>query len=231
MNRPFVLVNMAMTVDGKITSAAREYPRLTSRYDRDQMDRLRAGVDAVLVGASTLRADRPLLHVRSPEIAAERAQRGKPGGLLKIAVSRSLDIPADHPFFDDPDGGGLLLATVLEAPVERSRALEGRAEIWRLGSSQVDLHELLARLADRGIERLLVEGGGEMNWAFAEADLVDELHVTLAPSLLGGRDAPTILDGGGFAMPKRLRLRLEQVHREDDELYLRYAVLREADPA
>ena len=95
---------------------------------------------------------------------------------------------------------------------------------------RVDPHRLLARLRERGVERLLVEGGGEMNWAFAEHGLIDELFVTVAPSLLGGRDAPTILDSSGLRQRTQLRMRLAQLHREGDELYLRYAVLREDDP-
>lgn len=226
IDRPFVLVNMAMTVDGKITSAAREYPRLTTRYDRDQMDRLRASADAVLVGARTLRDDRPLLHVRNAEIAAERQRQRGSAGILKIVVSASLDVPTDHPFFDDPDGGGLLVVSVEGAPGERLAAVRDRAEIWCLGEQRVDLVRLLERLKERGVDRLLVEGGAELNWAFVEADLIDELYVTLAPSLLGGRQAPTIVGGSGLSMGSRRRLRLEELHREGDELYLRYRVER-----
>ena len=84
-------MNMAMTVDGKITSAAREYPEFTSATDRKTMDRLRAEADAVLVGAGTLRADDPPLHVRDPEMREYRRRSGKPDGLLNVVVSGSAD--------------------------------------------------------------------------------------------------------------------------------------------
>ena len=100
------------------------------------------------------------------------------------------------------------------------------AEIWKIGRGRVDLPELLRRLADRGVERLLVEGGGELNWALLCDDLVDELHVTIAPALLGGRAAPTLLGGEGFPMKMQRRLRLEQLVREGDELFCRYTVER-----
>ena len=128
MQRPFVSINMATSVDGKITSAAREYPRMTSRFDRDRMDKLRAESDAVLVGAGTMRSDEPKLHVRSPEMQRHRLSLGKTGGLLKILVTASLDLPTSSRFSEDADGGGLLIATVEGAPAERV----ARAEAQRM---------------------------------------------------------------------------------------------------
>lgn len=226
MDRPFVLINMACSADGKITSAAREYPRLTSAYDRRNMDRLRAESDAILVGAGTMRSDNPKLHVRDAEMQAYRRSLGKTGGPLKILVSASLRLPADSRFLDDTDGGGMLVATVEDAPAERAAELGRKAEVWRCGRDRVELPDLLRRLAERGIERLLVEGGGEINWAFLHADLVDELYLTIAPTLLGGRDAPTPVDGPGLSMAGQRRLKLLELHREGDELYCRYAVVR-----
>jgi len=217
---------MAMTVDGKITSSRREFPRFTTDYDRRNMDRIRAQSDAVLVGAQTMRADSPSLHVRTPAMQEYRRSLGKSGGLLKILVTASAKIETDSRFFDDRDGGGLLIVTVEQAPAERVTLLAERAEVWRIGRTEVELPELLQRLKQRGVERLLVEGGGELNWALAREDLLDELNVTIAPALLGGRQAPTLLEGAGFPMKGQRRLRLEELRREGDELYCRYTVLR-----
>jgi len=224
--RPFVYVNMAMSVDGKITSARREVPELTSAHDREQMDRLRAEADAILVGAGTVRADDPPLHVRSAAMAGYRRSLGKPAGLDRVLVSATLDLEIQSRFFDETHGGRRIVATVEDAPTERARAFAARAEIWRAGRGRVDLRAVLERLHAQGVERLLVEGGGETNWALAQQDLVDELHVTIGPWLLGGRDAPTLLEGAGFAMADRRALRLTELRRIDDELYLRYAVVR-----
>jgi len=95
-----------------------------------------------------------------------------------------------------------------------------------VGHGRVDLRALLARLRARAVERLLVEGGGELNGALVEAGLVDELYVTVAPCVLGGRAAPTPVDGEGLAMDSRVRLRLVSLDRHGDELYCRYAVVR-----
>lgn len=226
MDRPFVFINMAATADGKITSARREYPRFASANDRARMDRLRAAADAVLLGAGTLRADDPALHVRSEPARRQRAALGKPPGLLRVLVTASGRIDAASRFFDDPDGGGSIVATVEDADREALAALAGRAELWRLGRGHVDLAELLRRLRARGVERLLVEGGGELNWAFVRDGLVDELYLTVAPTLLGGSEAPTLLEGEGFAMADRVRLALVSAERDGDELFCRYRVRR-----
>jgi 2,5-diamino-6-(ribosylamino)-4(3H)-pyrimidinone 5'-phosphate reductase len=224
--RPFVYVNMAMTVDGKITSSRREVPELTSPHDREHMDRLRAEADAILVGAGTMRADDPPLHVRSEAMQAHRRSLGKPVGLDRVLVSARLDLGVESRFFTAGDGARRIVATVEDAPADRVAVLSSRAEIWRAGRSRVDLRAVLERLHGQGVRRLLVEGGGETNWALVREDLVDELHVTLAPWLLGGRDAPTLLEGSGFAMADRRALRLVDLRRIDDELYLRYSVVR-----
>jgi 2,5-diamino-6-(ribosylamino)-4(3H)-pyrimidinone 5'-phosphate reductase len=225
VERPFVYVNMAMTADGKITSASREYPKFTSAHDKKVMDRLRAEADAVLVGAGTLRADDPPLHVRDLEMRQYRHSLGKPEELARIAVTSSLDLDPDLRFFRNSQEARIV-ATVEEAPEDRARRLADIAEVWRVGRGRVDLTELLARLRARGVERLLVEGGGELNWELVEQSLLDELYVTIAPCLLGGHDAPTLLEGKGLGMDRRMRLRLAAVDRHDDELYCRFEVIR-----
>jgi 2,5-diamino-6-(ribosylamino)-4(3H)-pyrimidinone 5'-phosphate reductase len=227
MKRPFVFVNMAMTADGKITSAAREYPSFTSGLDRTNMDRLRAEADSIVVGAETMRADNPPLHVRDPEMRAYRSKLGKPPGLVRVLVTASGHIEPDSRFFEEEEGGSRIVATCSSLPDERTAVFAGRAEIWKLGRERVDLRELLDRLGRLGVERVLLEGGGELNWAFVRDDLVDEFHITVAPSLLGGREAPTLLEGGGFAMHERRRLRLTDLRREGDEIFCRYGVVRD----
>ena len=227
MMRPFVYVNMAMTADGKITSSAREYPRFTSDADRNNMDRLRAEADAIVVGAATMRADNPPLHVRNPEMRGHRSRLGKPPGLVRVLVTASGLIDPGSRFFEEEEGGRRIVATVDSLAEERFAGIAGRAEIWKLGRERVDLRRLLEHLGRLGVERVLLEGGGELNWAFVHDDLVDEFHITVAPTLLGGRDAPTLLEGDGFSMRTQQKLRLLDLRREGDEIYCSYAVVRE----
>ena len=226
MSRPFVCINMAMTADGKITSARREEPDFASPRDTKAMDRLRAEADAILVGAGTLRADDPALGVRDAEMQAHRLSLGKPDGLVNVLVTKSAAIDPASRFFSGGEKRDRIVATVKDAPADRIARLSAVAEVWAVGWGSVDLRELLARLAARGIERLLVEGGGELNWGFVRDDLFDELYVTIAPALLGGRDAPTLCEGEGLTMAGRRRLKLVSADIVDDEIFCRYAVIR-----
>lgn len=226
VDRPFVYLNMASSVDGKITSAAREYPRMTSGLDRKEMDRLRAEADAILLGAGTLRADDPPLQVRDDDMQAYRRSLGRDRPLTMVVVTAGADLDMSSRFFRTASRDERIVATTARAPADRVRALEDHAQVWRIGDERVDLPALLLRLRRRGVERLLLEGGGELNWWFVRQDLVDELFVTIAPTLLGGREAPTLLEGEGLGMDDQRRLELRDVRREGDELYLRYAVVR-----
>jgi 2,5-diamino-6-(ribosylamino)-4(3H)-pyrimidinone 5'-phosphate reductase len=225
MDRPFVYVNMAMTADGKITSARREEPQFASRLDKKVMDRLRAEADAVLVGAGTLRADDPPLHVRDPEMKAYRRSLGKPDRLVNVLVTASAAVDSASQFFTGDHAEGRIVATVEDAPADRLARLSKVADVWTVGRGAVNLADLLARLKARGIERLLVEGGGALNWGFVSQDLVDELYVTIAPAILGGSRAPTLCEGEGFAMADRKRLSLLASEVVDGEIFCRYAVV------
>jgi riboflavin-specific deaminase-like protein len=190
------------------------------------MDRLRAEADAVLVGAGTLRADDPRLDVRDPEMKAHRRSLGKPDALIHVLVTRSAQIDPGSTFFSEGSRAQRIVATVTDAPADRRARLDKVAEVWTVGRQNVDLEELLDRLKERGIERLLVEGGGELNWGFVRGDLLDELYVTIAPAILGGRDAPTLCEGEGLTMAGRRHLRLIDVNVVAGEIFCRYAAVR-----
>jgi riboflavin-specific deaminase-like protein len=220
MTRPRVVVNMAMTVDGKIASAKREYPHLTSRLDRSRMDRLRAAADAIVVGAGTVRAIDPPLHVRDPSL---RKSRPPPA---HVVVSASGEVNPSSRALSNPSARARVLATTEGARVP----VGNHVEVWRLGERQVDLRLLLERLAGRGFEKVLVEGGALLNWSLVEHDLLDELYVTIAPAILGGRSAPTLVDGAGLPMADRIELRLLSAEAVGDELFCHYQRAGEKHP-
>ena len=224
LDRPFIGTNMAITVDGKITSAYREHPRFTSPRDRQTMDMLRADVDAVLVGAGTLRADDPPMHVRNPEAQHLREASGRRGPMLNIVVSQSLNLAKEARFFNNPHTRPLVVTSEAADPSDlRSCGVE----VWQLGQTTVDWPLLCHRLFHAlGVRRMLVEGGGEIAWHFLKHDLLDEINVTIAPVLLGGAQAPTLVDGAGLKMAQQRRLQLVSSEVIDDEIYCRYKVRR-----
>ena len=252
MNRPWVALNVAMSLDGKLTTALREPVRFTSRADRRRMQVLRAEVDAVLIGAGTLRVDNPPLQISDPELQRQRQAAGRPPGLVNVIVSRSLQLPPASRVFHAAgaplvivatcrSAGGSEVATAIHAasaaaPLSCSPSLAAepgvrlppRTELWRLGETEVDWLQLLARLRASGIDRLLVEGGSQIYTALLARDLVDEIFVTLAPTLLGGAGSPSWLLGAERAMAERRHLRCINVEREGDEIFCQYRLMPQA---
>ena len=223
--RPHILLNYAMSLDGKISTEHRDPVLFTSKIDRGLMDEIRADVDAVLIGAGTLRAEEPPVRIRSARRRDERARTGKSPHPVSVILSRTMLLPVEGRYWKD-DQVERIIATTNQAPDERILPFKDKAEVIRSGRHAVDLGELCRLLYDRGISRLLVEGGGEVNMAFWEAGLVDEVYLTLCPVVIGGRNAPTAADGTGFTLDSIRKLRLIESRRVGQELFLRYRMVR-----
>lgn len=224
MARPYVFVNMAVTLDGKIAAADRKGFSLGSTADRREMDRLRAEADIVLWGGETIRAARGPARVRDPRLTASRQASGRPAQPANGVVTASGDIPPSLKWFDAPDVARFVFTGARGAPAAREAA-RGRAEVVVLGEGEVSAAALLDALVQRRMEKVLVEGGGGLHWMFAREGLLDAIHVTLTPWLAGGASAPTLLGGAGFPAGRFLRLALEEARREGEEVFLRYRVV------
>ncbi len=223
--RPYILLNYAVSLDGKISTAQRDPVRFTSRIDRRLMDEIRADADAVLIGAGTLRSEDPPVRIRAARRRDERRRLGKPPHPVSILLSRTMRLPREGRYWED-DRVERMIVTTEQVDDERVLPFEDKAEVIRVGRNTVDLHALCRILSDRGVGRLLVEGGGEVNMAFWEAGLVDEVYLTLCPVVIGGRNAPTAADGTGFAADRLRKLTLVESRRVGQEFFLRYRAVR-----
>ena len=223
IRRPYVLINVAASVDGKIDSIERRGAAMSSERDRARVDALRASVDAVMVGGRTLLQEDPRLTVRSAELRAERAARGEPENPAKVGVVSRPDLRPDCRFLSV---GPARIVLFTSAPESESGWLRDRhVEVHTSGDSRVDLAWALETLADLGIRRLLVEGGGTLNFELLRLGLVDEVRVFIAPLVLGGASAPTLADGAGLVRDQAIKLRPAEVEQwEDGGLVLRYMV-------
>lgn len=219
----YVFVNMAITLDGKIAGAFGEKKALGTEADRREMDRLRAGADVVLWGGTTLREARCPARVRDPALISGREKSGLPPQPANAVITASGRIPHDLSWFEAGDIPRIIF-TRREGAAAAREAARGRAEVIVPGEGDFSAADVAAHLAGRGYERILLEGGGGVHWMFAEAGLVDALHVTLTPLLAGGAGAPTLLDGEGFPAARFMRLALEEVRREGEEIFLKYRV-------
>ncbi|WP_122088422.1 2,5-diamino-6-(ribosylamino)-4(3H)-pyrimidinone 5'-phosphate reductase [Halalkalicoccus subterraneus] len=216
-----VLVNAATSADGKLSSRRREQIAISGPDDFDRVDSLRAESDAVMVGIGTVLADDPHLTVDASSSAA-RTERGEPPQPARVVADSRARTPPDARIADDAARTYLLASE--SAPTERVERLEARGvRIIVAGDERVALEPAFDQLAAEGIERVMVEGGGELISSLFEAGLVDELSVFVGPTIIGGRNAPTLADGEGFVegFPA---LSLESVERLDDGVVLRWRV-------
>ena len=221
---PYILLNFASSVDGKIATEDRSQLRFSSDVDRDLMDEIRSRVDAVLVGAATIRAEDPPTRIRSAGRRKARIQAGKSRHPLSVVLTASRQLPFDGRYFKTP-GVRKLIVTTESADPTRLQAARAVATVLQIGTDTVDLLALCRQLKELGIDRLLVEGGGAVNMAFFSQGLVNEVFMTLCPVIIGGRNAPTPVDGGGFTPHTLLKLKLLESRQIGDELFQHYAVL------
>jgi diaminohydroxyphosphoribosylaminopyrimidine deaminase/5-amino-6-(5-phosphoribosylamino)uracil reductase len=208
--RPFVILKAGMTLDGQIATSSGEAKWITSESSRREVHRLRAEVDAVLVGVGTVRSDNPSLTARVDATLSRRAKKQP----LRVIVDSRLRIPVNANVLRRVDGSHTVIATTAAAPPMRRRALARRnVEVLTLPAvgGRVSLPQLLDELGRRGITSVLVEGGAEINAAMLRGRLVQHVRLYIAPSLLGGNNARGIIGGKS---PRRLTaaLKLRNVH-------------------
>ncbi|TDE29487.1 deaminase [Actinomadura sp. 6K520] len=209
-----------MSADGYIDDATPERLRLSSTADFDRVDAVRAGCDAILVGAGTVRADDPGLLIRSEARRAKRVARGLPAHLTKVTLTWSGDLDPGARFFTTGDAPKLVYAPP-PAAGELAPRLDGLAEVVDAGDP-LSLPRVLGDLAARGVRRLMVEGGGGVHTLFLTADLVDELQLVVAPFFLGDPSAPRFVRSGVFPQSPERPMRLAEVTRIGDLALLRY---------
>lgn len=233
--RPYVLLSCAMSVDGYIDDNTPHRLLLSNDEDFDRVDAVRATCDAILVGAGTVRRDDPRLLVRSPERGRERAARGLPPSPAKVTLTATGNLDPNAAFFTAGDAERIVYAAP-EAVAKLTDRLGGAAEVVDAGGpgghgspggpgdggDGVDLGRVLADLYGRGVRRLMVEGGTSVHTRFLREDLVDELHLVVAPFFVGDPAAPRFVLGGDFPRDRRRRMDLAEARAMGDVTLLRY---------
>jgi riboflavin-specific deaminase-like protein len=224
---PFVLINMAMTADGKIATANRASSSFGSPRDQAHLLSLRATADAVMAGARTVDLNPINMGPGPATYRARRRRRGLAEFNLRVIVSRTGSVNPRAEVFKRRFSPIIILTTG-RASERRLKGLRTVADAVKIcGASEIDFPRALRWIRrEWGIKRLLCEGGGELNDALFYAGLVNELHLTVCPTIFGGRTAPTIADGLGAAtLAQAARLELRSARRIGDEMFLVYHVL------
>jgi 5-amino-6-(5-phosphoribosylamino)uracil reductase len=219
--RPYTLLSCCVSIDGYIGNTSSRL-LLSNDADFDRVDAVRASCDAILVGAETVRVDNPRLLVRSQSRRNERAARGLPASPIKVTVTRRAELDAGADFFSAGDAEKLVYCA--RSRVDDARERLGPVATVVDGGDSVQMRTLSADLAGRGVERLMVEGGGTVHTQFLTEDLVDELQLTVAPVFIGDSDATRFVRDGMFPWNPARRAELVDVRKLGDVVLLRYAL-------
>lgn len=212
--RPYVHAKWAMTLDGKIAARTGESKWISGEESRQVVHKLRGRMDAILVGAGTLLRDDPLLTPRPPG----------PRIPLRIVLDRRGRAPLQSKIFQSLSEGPVLVIT--ESDEARDRLATMGVETRKISNTESSLSDLLMFLGERSITNLLVEGGAEIHGAFFDADLVDEVHVFIAPTILGGQSAIGPVAGLGVDSPARgKRILCEERLMTGEDYYFRGIVV------
>ena len=215
-----VFTNTAISLDGKINTREGRFCNLGTARDHARMSWLRSQADAVLVGGATFR------NWPHPSLPVGADLDGLKAPMWNVVVTRSLQFPQLTEFLAEPRTRPLFLTRAKGVPA----GFPAEYEAYEGPDESLPIPWILAALHKRGVQRLLVEAGGDLLFQFLAADAVDELYVTLCPLLIGG-PTPTLVGGSGFFAAELRRLQLLSSEVQGDEIFLHYAVRKPAPPA
>lgn len=225
--RPYTLLSCALSLDGFLDAGTGDRLLLSNEDDLARVDGVRAGCDALMVGAATVRLDDPRLLVRSEAHRADRVSRGLPPTPMKVTLTRRGDLDPGAAFFTAGDPAKLVYCA--SGAVRRTRQRLGAVASVLDGGRVVDLGGLGEDLHRRGVRRLMVEGGGQVLTQFLTAGLADELHLVVAPFFVGDPRASRFVGQGRFPFHPGRRAVLAEVRQLGDVVLLRYGLSERFD--
>lgn len=217
-----------MTADGKIDTFERKGSAISSKRDKSRVDELRAAADGILVGGRTLLDETPKLTVKSEALREDRVRRGLSPNPIKVGVVTSVanaDIPLESDFIKAGPARVVIFTTNQTSKDKLAELTASGVEVFVHDAPRVDLNSMMQTLKKIGVDHLMVEGGGTMNFELMRLGLVDELMLFVAPMIFGGANAPTPVDGTGLLRDAAVEMKLMDVEKwEDGGVLLRYKI-------
>ena len=186
----YVILNAAMSIDGKISTRKND-SAISSKLDLVRVHKLRSTVDGIMIGISTVLEDDPMLNVRYSTTGMKNPTR--------IIIDSKARIPLNSRIIDSSNKIQTIIAVTHNASSRKINEIQKKgAQVLVYGNGKVNLRNLFQQLEKMGLKKIIVEGGGEINWSVLKLGLVNELVVTISPVVIGGRDAKTLVEGKGF---------------------------------
>jgi len=213
-----------MTMDGKVTTKSHGAVDFTSREDKLHLIRQRALGDAVLVGHGTIENDNVRLGIPREDLRQERIARGQPAYPMRVIVSNTGRIDPRLNIFQT-DFAPIVIFSTTRMPRRVQERLREKAILHLTASARVDLRWMLQQLRDDyKVRRVACEGGPVLFRSLLERGLVDQLNLTIAPFLFGGKNAPTLTGVNLKFLPRSVRCSLKEMKIIGDECFLTYRI-------
>lgn len=214
--RPHVILNAAMTLDGKIATKTGS-SEISGHEDLERVHKIRKESDAIMVGINTLLIDDPRLTVH--KISSKMDENP-----IRVVVDSSARTPLDARVLNKD--APTIIAVSKKASIEKVQKLKEKVEVIVAGEERVDLVALMEKLKNKGINTLMLEGGSTLNFSMLENGLVDEVRVCIAPMLVGGVKSKTLVDGNGMDFMKdAVQLKLKKSYPLGKDFILEYVVI------
>ncbi len=215
IKRPYVILSAAMTIDGKIASKNGD-PEISDEEDWKSVHKLRTKVDAIMVGKGSIIKDNPKLQIKYYDH----------NGYHRVVLDSNLSIPIESNVITfKPETYPTIVVTTENAPTNKIKIFESNnVEIIKSGKGRrVDIVQLMPILFNRGLKKILLEGGGNVNWSFIKNNLIDEIRLTIGPWMVGGKDAVSLVEGEGYAkMHESPKYYLSSVKTNNNYVNLNY---------
>ncbi|HCU71019.1 MAG TPA: hypothetical protein DIC35_04720 [Candidatus Moranbacteria bacterium] len=223
--RPFVFLCTGMSLDGKISNYKKENSPISSDDDREMLYDARVRADAVAIGGNTLRFDASGLTVKSEKRRKERTDQGKgPEPHKVVFISDANDVKLGGNFFNKGEGK-IFVFTTARTEKEKIKELEKKAFVHVGRGKKVNLEKALEILHGKGVETLMLEGGGEIIYSFLEKNLVDEINLKIGNLILGGRETATLVGGKGFDIPHAKKIEFLRVETFPNHIIIKAKII------
>lgn len=218
----YAIINAAVTLDGKIASITGD-SKISSLIDLKRVHKLRSNVDAIMIGSNTAIIDNPMLNVRFHKNS---------NNPTRVIIDGECKIPIDSKIIKTAKKINTIIAINNKvnsiSKIKKLKELNVKIiSTKKTKFGKVDLKKIFSVLEEMGIQKILIEGGGEINWSCLKLGLVDELRITISPVIIGGKDAKTLMEGTGFSkISQGIKLKLKKIKKyRNDEVVLYYTIL------
>lgn len=214
--KPYILLNSAMTVDGKIATNNSSV-KISGKNDLIRVHHLRKEYDGIMVGINTIIIDNPKLTIH--KIPSKKSDNP-----VRIIIDSNARTPLNSNVLND-DAQTIIIVSK-NAPSKNTQKLKEKCKIIMSGEEKIDLKDSMQKLYSLGIKSILLEGGSTLNYSMFKENLIDEVSICIGSKILGGVTSKTLVDGAGFNKDNPIKLKLESCEKIDDDVLLKYKVIK-----